>query len=323
MKALVSLSASFVARFAPFAIALLLVIVVFVPVWSGTTGARVLQDFGHGPIFGCVALLAWSCVRTTRYGSRLAPLRQFAIAFAITVVLGMATEAAQIPVGRDASWLDVRSDALGAAGFLALFAAWTQRTWRVAARLLLVLVGIAALVVHSLPLLEAVRAYARRSANFPVLAQFDRSSDLYFAAPQRSALQRSDLDVRWASHPGESALCVDFLEGPYPGVDFYEPAPDWRGYREFVLDLVNPTPQVLVLGLRINDAQHNFEFADRFNRRLEIPALSRRQVRIPLNEIESAPTGRAMDLGHIADFLMFRSDVSTAPRMCLVRAWLE
>jgi hypothetical protein len=323
LKALLSSSAGVMARFAPLAIALLLVIVVFVPVWSGTTGARVLQDFGHGPIFGCVALLALSSVRATRYGSRLALLQQFALAFAITVVLGMATEAAQIPVGRDASWLDVRSDALGAAGFLALFAAWTQRTWHFSRRLLITSVGIAALIVHSLPLLEAVRAYARRSENFPVLAQFDRNSDLYFVTPQWAAMQQTRLDPRWALRPDETALCVDFLEGPYPGVDFYEPAPDWRGYREFVLDLINPTPQVLILGFRINDAQHNFAFDDRFNRRLEVSALSRQQFRIPLTDIESAPTGRAMDLAHIADFLMFRSEASTAPRMCLVRAWLE
>ncbi len=323
MKALLSSSFSFIARFAPVAIALLLVIVVFVPVWSGTTGARVLQNFGHGPIFGCVALLALSSVRATRCGSRLTLLQQFASAFVITVVLGMATEAAQIPVGRDASWLDVRSDALGAAGFLALFAAWTLQAWRVSRRFLFASVGVAALIVHSLPLLEAARAYARRSENFPVLVQFDRNADLYFVTPQWSALQRTKLDSRWSAHPDETALCVDFLEGPYPGVDFHEPAPDWRGYRAFVLDLVNPTPQVLILGFRINDAQHNYELDDRFNRRLEVPALSRQQFRIPLTEIESAPRRRALNLAHVADFLMFRSETSSAPRMCLVRAWLE
>lgn len=302
---------------------MLLVIVVFVPVWSGTKGARVLQDFGHGPIFGCIALLVLATLRSVRSTSRLGASRQLFVAFAVTVALGMATEAAQMPVGRDASWFDVRSDALGAAGFLCLFAALTQRSWRTVLRAFTALAGLAALIVHSLPLLDAVRAYTRRTMSFPVLAQFERPGDLYFVVPQWSTLHPGPLDPRWAARPGESALCVDFTSGPYPGVDFFEPAPDWRGYRTFVLDLVNPTARELTLGFRINDVHHTFAFDDRFNRRLQVQPMSRRQIRIALSDVESAPRGRTMDMAHVADFLMFRSEASSAPRMCIARAWLE
>ena len=61
-------------------------------------------------------------------GSELAAavLRQYAIAFIVAVASGIATELAQIADGRDASWIDVRNDVLGALAFLLLFAAFDR-----------------------------------------------------------------------------------------------------------------------------------------------------------------------------------------------------
>src|SRR5688572_20168691 len=82
---------------------ILLAAVVFVPVPGRGQWLKVLQDFGHAPAFGCIALAALFWVRT----SRTPAWGQYLIAFAVAVTLGGLTELAQFVVKRDPSWYDL------------------------------------------------------------------------------------------------------------------------------------------------------------------------------------------------------------------------
>lgn len=303
-------------------IALLLLVVIFVPVAVDTQWGRALQDFGHGPVFGCIALLMLPML-SRGAGTQRPMLQPYLLAFGATALLGAVVELVQIPVGRDASWTDLRSDALGAGGFLALAAAFDARLRGRWLRICTACLGVLLLVVHSLPLIGTAKAYARRAEIFPALAAFSAAPDLYFVAPQWSRVRIARLPAQWIAAPGESALHVTFETGPYPGISFYEPSPDWSGYATLALDLINPTAESLTLVLRANDRQHDNTYEDRFNRELTIAAGARSVVRIPISDIAAAPRARTMDLSHMTSFILFRTDHSRAAEMYVARVSLQ
>lgn len=301
-------------------IGILLAAIVFVPVPGRGQYLKVLQDFGHAVAFGCIAVAVWIWLRASRPSM---PVRQrYVHAFLIAVTLGAATELLQFAVRRDPSWADLRSDALGAAAFLGFVAA-VDRRWRAPARALCAVAAASLLIAHSIPTITMLRAYERRAAIFPVLAIFIDARDLYFTMPQWATAGIVQLPDAYAVRSGETALHVKFLPGDYPGIDFFEPSPDWRDFERLAVDLVNPTLQTLALTLRTQDVHHNNEFVDRLNRRIDVPPQTRMTVTIPVDEIESAPQGRSMDLQQMADFLFLRDADSAAQEMYLVSVRLE
>jgi len=303
-------------------IGILLAAVVFAPVPGRTLGIRTLHDFAHGPIFGCVAVLLLLCIRGDERLQMLRPSMQYLLAFATAVVLGGLTELAQIPVARDASWFDLRSDALGAAAFLGIAAAIDGRLHR-PVRALAVLSGVVLLGIHSTPLATATGEYLRRERAFPVLLDFSQQLDAYFLKPQWARIELQAMPSAWARQPGESALRLEFAAGPWPGIDVAEPEPDWRGYKSLVLDVTNTSDADLAFVLRVHDVHHNYELDDRFNRTLTVPPRTRSVLRVPIADIETAPRGRSMDMTQIADLMLFRAKSATAPEMWISRIWLE
>lgn len=307
------------------AIAILLAAVVFAPVSSRTVGMRTLENFAHGPVLGCVAVLSLMLIRGDVRKSQWPLWRQYGTAFFVAVMLGGLTELAQMPVGRDASWVDLRSDAIGAAAFLGLSTVldsrvrgWFMRGGIVTASLIL-------FAVHCVPLVEVAGAYLRRNAAFPVLQDFTQRLDASFMTHRKTDIGLRPLPAPWAQRPGEMALWIKFQAGPWPGVDFFEPRPDWSAYRYLLLDVTNPTATVLPLRLRVNDVRHDNRMNDRFNTRLPVAPMTRQVLRIPLAAVRSAPATRAMDMSNIADLLFFRvsGENEGADQMYLSRVWLE
>lgn len=301
----------------------LLVIVVFAPLPAATVGLRALHDFAHAPIFGCVALLLLYTARSYPRLDALGPGWQYVIAATGAVAFGALTELAQLPVGRDSSWFDVRSDALGAAAFLALFSAVDTRIRRRGMGAVAMVLGIGLLIFHSLPAAYAALAYERRAAAFPILGDFTRRIDMFFVEPQHARVEHIAMSPEWAQEAGERTLQVRFGSLEFPGLNFHEPAPDWRGYRTLGLDITNPTNLPLTLTLRVHDARHTHDFADRFNRSFDLAPRTRKVLRIPIAEIESAPHTRSMDLQHIAGVMLFRTGNPVAPQMDVSKLWLE
>ena len=301
----------------------LLVIVVFAPLPATTVGLRTLHDFAHAPIFGCVALLFLYAARSYPRLDALGSGWQYAIAATGALVLGALTELAQIPLGRDSSWFDVSSDLLGATAFLALSSVVDRRIHRRGIGAAASVLGIGLLVFHSLPTAYAALAYTRRAAAFPILGDFTRRIDMFFVEPQYASVEHIAMSPEWAQEAGERALRVRFGSLEFPGLNFFEPAPDWRDYRTLAVDVTNPTNLSLTLTLRVHDASHTYDFTDRFNRHFDLPPRTRKVLRIPIAELESAPHTRSMDMQHIAGVMLFRTGNSVAPQMDVSKLWLE
>jgi hypothetical protein len=310
------------------AIGILLCTVVFAPVPADTRWMRTLHNSAHAPIFGCVALLILIAIRAKPGLTTLSPLKQYGIALAGVLLLGILTELLQIPTGRDASIEDALHDVIGGAALLGLFAVFDERVRALShARIIrcaAAVIGIAALAVAATPVARATMEYRQRDERFPVLADFSERYDRYFILQQSADFSPAPLPAQWASRAGEQALHVQLFNGAYPGMNFIELRPDWSGYSTLAIDLTNPTSQTLRFVVRVHDAAHNDEMSDRFNRRLELRAGTRQVFRIPLREIAAAPKTRRMDLHRIAGIIIFRTgDSPRVNEIYFSRAWLE
>jgi hypothetical protein len=308
------------------AIAILLAVVVFAPVPGHRRWIGALHDAAHAPVFGCIAVFALAAMRGAVRIKVPGLAAQYLIALIVAVAFGVATELAQLATGRDASIGDARNDLLGALAFLIGFSAFDARLSSrrsVALRAIALVIAATLIAVPSAPVVRAAGKYWQREQRFPVLAQFDRDYDRYFIMQQWSAFEPAQMPSPWARIPQESSLRIRFLPGPYPGMEFIEPSPDWSRYATLALDLTNPTTAELKLVLRVHDARHSYEFDDRFNRELRIAPETRAVVRIALNDVRTAPRTRPMDLRHVAGIILFRSGESDAAEMYFSKLWLE
>lgn len=310
------------------AIGILLWAVVFAPAPGDTRWIRTLHNSAHAPIFGCVALLSLVVIRARSRLAMLGPAKQYAIALAVVLFLGVATELLQLPTGRDASVEDALHDVIGAVAFLGIFAVFDERV-RVlsharAIRAIAAVIGVVALAVSAAPVTRAAIKYQHRDGRFPVLADFTQRYDRYFILQQQAEFSPAPMPQRWAQAAGESAMYVRMFDGQYAGLDFIELSPDWSGYSTLAIDLTNPTPLAFQFVVRVHDAAHNKQLNDRFNRLFELPPGTRQVFRIPLQDIAAAPSARTLDLHQVAGMIIFRTDES--PRvneLYFSRAWLE
>lgn len=309
------------------AIVILLWAVVFAPVPGDTRWIRTLHNSAHAPIFGCVALLALIVVRVQSRLAAFKPATQYAIALAVVVFLGVLTELLQIPAGRDASIEDALHDVIGAVALLSLFAVFDEQVRTVpharAVRCVAGVIGIVALAVSAAPVTRAAIKYQQRDARFPVLADFTARYDRYFIFQRSAEFSPAPMPAPWAANAGERALHVRLLDGSYPGLDFIELPPDWSGYSTLAIDLTNPTPLRLQVVVRVHDAAHNKQGSDRFNRLFDLSPGTRKILRIPLQDIATAPRTRDLDLHQVAGMIIFCTESSRANELYFSRAWLE
>jgi VanZ family protein len=309
-------------------IAILLAAVVFAPVPGDTRWIRTLHNSAHAPIFGCVSLLMLLVSRSHPRLQALSLIGQYALAFAAAFALGGITELLQIPAGRDASFEDALHDTIGAVAFLGIFAAIDTRIrgvpQNIPIRFAAAVVGIVSLGIAAAPVTRAAIKYQQRDERFPVLADFSQRYDRYFILQQSAEFSPVTMPAPWTRAKDESAMRVRLHEGPYPGMNFIEPLPDWSGYSTLAVDLTNPTPLNLQLILRVHDAEHDNQPGDRFSKRFELPAGTREVLRIRLQDIAAGPQTRRLDLRQVAGLIIFRADDSPpAAELYLSRVWLE
>jgi hypothetical protein len=226
---------------------------------------------------------------------------------------GLLTELIQKPLARDASWEDAAADAVGAFLALAVYAMFERRTrLRLWQRLGALAVALSCIAIFLAPIVRMVRAYVHRNGQFPVIADFHSRIELYWT-----------LSIGVNREIVDDALEVELVADQFPGVSFHEPVPDWRGYRTLIIDLANPDPEPLNLGVRVHDGMHRNAFNDRFNRRFELAAGERRTLRIPLEDIRKGPRQRLMDMAHISDITVFRGDPAGSHHLRIYSVRLE
>jgi hypothetical protein len=303
---------------------ILLGLVVLAPFPGGTQLLRELHDAAHAPVFGCIAVLVLTLLRSWSGTRDWKPIGQYAVAFLASAFFGAVTELMQIPAARDASLHDWYNDLLGAAAFLAAFAAFDTRvSRRTAIKAALASAAVLIMTASWLPLLHAALEQVRREAQFPMLVDFTRRFDGYYVAANDAILAFEPMPAAWRQQPDERALRISFQSAPWPGVDLHEPSRDWSRHATLVLDVTNPTDVPLAIVVRVNDRAHTNAFSDRFNRRFSIAPHTRTQLRIPLSEIRAAPADRVMNMQEIASLILFREASSEAGQMYLSGVWLE
>lgn len=284
----------------------------------------VLNDAAHAPVFGALALIVLGLIPDSVRGAS-----RTTIAFVVTVLAGIGVEWFQGVIGRDASWSDVWTDTLGAACALSAAAWWQARNTGnrppLASRRSGLAVAIVAGGLIMLPIGEAALAYARRAALFPVVAEYSSPLDRYFMEAQGVRVETRPLPAPWGRSGDPLSLLLHVTGGEFPGITHMEPQPDWSGYRLLQIDVTNPADEPLLLTLRVHDAAHDQQYADRFNRTFEIPARSRELQSIALEEIEQGPEARTLDLGKVAGLIVFTSGTSArhGREFYVTRIWLE
>jgi len=260
-----------------------------------TYAGRTIENAGHTPLF---ALITLALLAVMQGDHKFAGAKLYGLAGLTGVGVGLLTELIQEPLRRDASWEDVFADAIGVVCALALYALFDRRN--VIPRLVrfgALVVAVVCIAAYLAPIVRMTRAYLHRNGQFPVLADYRSSIELYWIVGY--GINR-DLN--------RGALEVDFEDDKTPGVSLHEPVPDWRDYHTLVLDVENPDTQALKLGVRVHDQRHGKVFVDRFNRLFDLAAGQRQQIRIALDDVRRGPRDRLMDMGHISDITLFRGE---------------
>jgi len=236
----------------------------------------------------------------------------YAVAFIGAIGLGVLSEGIQsLSASRQAEWSDLWHDILGAGCALGLYATYDRNlsgaatVWREAPRKPLVHAGVALLMLVALsPVLIWSYAYWDRAVRFPMLCQFSSDWELLFVRPMGSDLTVGPVPTGWKKPHGDSVGQIVFYPNTYPGIRIDEPYPDWRGYERFSLEVYSELPEPQTLVLRIDDAHHNQEHADRFNQVVSIfPGLN--HIKISLDDIRQAPVERDLDLSQIKTVMLF------------------
>ena len=307
------------------AIAALLSLLLFVSVPGQGLWYQVALNASHGPIFAVVAVLLLLMHEPAKRSTTVA----YIDAFFVAVGLGILIEILQTMAHRPGQPFDVMTDAAGAAAGLGLWA--LVERWRsgatarpAAARPRWPLaIALAGITLVAWPPLQAARAYAERAAQFPTIAQFRELRDLTFVTTDGTSVAIVELPAPWAERGGERALRLGFDAGHAPAVQVVEPTPDWRGYSVIAADLTNPTDAEVGLTLRIHDATHDWSHEDRLNLPVVLAPRTRTTIRVALSQVQAAPASRPMDLGRIANVMLFGRPAAQPGEIYVSRLWLE
>ncbi len=261
--------------------------------WMGT-----LYESMHVLLFGLIALCV--IVATPQNWKRR---NRLAFMTGTVFVLSLLSEAAQIPLDRDASLKDLVADWVGAAAFVSIAIAFTG-SFRMsrARRTALVMFGVVLLVWALFPLGKVSAAYIERNQIFPTIVDFDAAFGKTFMRLQNvTPIRQSDSDS------GKTSMHIRLDDGPWPGVLFHDLYPGWDDYDALVVELENPETKPLDLNIRVDDDEHRFgdqRYSDRFNLQFQLNP-GRTLLRVPLSDIANGPADRQLDVTSIDGMVIF------------------
>ncbi|MDH3416705.1 MAG: VanZ family protein [Gammaproteobacteria bacterium] len=296
-------------------VALLLVIHFATPSLSGLW-LQTLYDSLHVPLFGIIAVCA--LLITPPHWPRRK--RLLAVLGAV-VGLSALSEIAQIPTARDASLSDLLADFLGAAGFIAVAIVFSTSISVPKGRgRYLVVLGFALIFWPLLPLTKVSAAYLERSQLLPELISFDsRFGDMFFYV-QNAEFRK----IRSSAITSYSAE-VSLGDGPWPGIIFHDLWPNWEPYSNLTIEIENPGAEPLPVNIRVHDRAHrdgDQPYGDRFNRSADL-APGTQTIRIALADIQSAPSGRQMNMAEIDGLVVFCTQQESGRKFVLHNIRLE
>ena len=268
------------------------------------------HNFGHTPLFGLVAI---ALLRISReiLTDDFPILLQYLFSSALALGLGLIWELIQIPTAGDADLTDLARDGIGILGMMSLWLAMDGRYWRRRAkaqrrtREKWFLFGGAVMILSAVPLMIWAATYIERDNDFPTLSRFDSFLGRKLISLQDSQLNVIDSPSGWTENTGHKvAYLILRADAEYPGIEIRDPSPDWREFSYLVFEVYSPADSQISLSICIEDDEHNLEYNDRYTFRLKLsPGLNR--IELDLADVETAPTGRSMDMGAIARIKLF------------------
>lgn len=262
--------------------------------------AVALEDAGHLPLVFALCLLCLWVLSATR----LSLAARCLTTLFIGVAFGAATEILQDFTGRDASWADLRSDALGATSAVALHWLWATfaqygvrnsfRQWPMLNALAAATVFIAALL-WLLPLSNVLLAWREREQRYPVLYAADFVHTGFFV--QAVGTTARPLQPQWRA--GRLALRVRCGTARFSGVTLEGLPRDWRAWHALRVDVSNPTDAPFELGIHVREAGRRMAYDERFNIHLPLRAREARSLVLPIADIRRGPRGKPLDIARV------------------------
>jgi hypothetical protein len=137
-------------------------------------------------------------------------------------------------------------------------------------------------------------AYLQRASLLPQLVQLNSRLGRHFLIASEAHIVSTT-----------GALLVQPDRGNWPGISLEEVWPDWRRYSALVIDLTNPGPESFRIFVRVDDRRPDPQYKDRYNQQFQLAPKTRQVIRISLLEIQSAPSGAAIDLAHMQKIMLF------------------
>ncbi len=224
---------------------------------------------------------------------------------AVTVfclLLGMVIEIIQFAIGRSFELKDIVNDLLG--GYLGvLIYIVMQSRFRIGIRIATLPAMLAIVVFVMKPVAFVIADEFIMEDEFPILADFETDYEL-----SRWDYNLADLYVgQKLVRSGKRSMRVLFKPGEYPDISLKDFPGDWKGYKSIKFSVYNTTTQNVDMELKIYDLQHianGYSYSDRFNRELVLePGWN--DFSFTLEEVQSAPKGRLLQLSDLASFSLF------------------
>lgn len=287
-----------------------------------------LKNFGHMPVFALVALALFGIAVNLPGTSRMRRGIQYLLAFAALVVAGALSESTQIVGPRDADLWDFCRDISGGLCALAMLASFDRRLslraalkrpgWRHGLRVVAVVV----LLANFVPVAIWVESYRRRAARMPALYHFDSQWELMFTKANGAKLEIVSSPSGWDEMDNRRVGRMTFGPYRYPGIIFREPYKDWSPYRYLDMELYSEYDGVIDVVLRIDDMHCSDFVEDRFNKRMKL-APGSHSLRIPLEEVRSAPEKREFDLAAVKAMILFAVRPEKGTKLYIAEMKLE
>ena len=290
---------------------------------------RELQNTGHIPLFGLLAITLLFMWREWTGDSGAGSRVDYLVAGGASLVIGIAIEFGQVLTKHhDPSISDATHDLAGILIALGIYACIDSRmkpVWarqRPGLRRAVIILACSLLIVCLFPLLKLAAACRDRAAALPVIMDFTAGWATPFLELRHASLFTEGPAGAAPDAAGRRLAGLRMEPGIFPGVSIIEPYRDWTGYESLVLAIYSPEPSPVDLVLRVHDRAHNQNHSDRFTRQFSIQQGENR-FRVRLAEIEAAPAGRNMNMSQIAGVILYATDISRPLTLYLEALRLE
>ena len=269
--------------------------------------AGVVFDMMHGPAFAVfAAMLVYLLPKRTA-------LQKFLVVVGVWVFLvggGVLAEIIQSFVGRSASLHDIAANACGVtAGVLWITTRGASsrrvRGWATTGAILLLVLG-----AIQAPFIMVDCLMQRLDE--PILASFEGPLEMTRWKEINCRVQRTP---DHATH-GLSSLRLELDKAVYTGIASKGLLHNWSKYKTLAFDVTVDEGPPVKLFVRVQDAGHNCDRNDRFERTFQL-APGDHTIKIPLADVAEAPAGRTMDLSRVTDLHIILRDLDR-PRVLYI-----